>query len=209
LSVLDITGFFFHIRTQVTALVLRTSAFTWVTRDGLPQPFGDFICTGSECHICSKRICISTATFSITTATLSKPYCHFWRYQTTKHRANRNTLPDNQTQSQQKYVTKQPNTEPTEIRYQTTKHRANRNSGEVRLKLWYMIFHYSYISVKNKSNNRTQIPATEYRRNKIKRLLKKKRHNSKTRQNRDNTHENDKKDGYTKTTEHREKNAHE
>jgi hypothetical protein len=30
LSVLDITGFFFRIRTQVTALVLRTSAFTWV-----------------------------------------------------------------------------------------------------------------------------------------------------------------------------------
>jgi hypothetical protein len=58
-----------------------------------------------------------------------------------------------------------------------------------------MIFHYSYISVKNKSNNRTQISATEYRRNKIKRLLKKTRHNSKTRQNRDNTHENDKKDG--------------
>jgi hypothetical protein len=28
------------------------------------------------------------------------------RYQTTKHRANRNTLPDNQTQSQQKYVTR-------------------------------------------------------------------------------------------------------
>ena len=59
-----------------------------------------------------------------------------------------------------------------------------------------MIFHYSYISVKNKSNNRTQISATEYRRNKIKRLLKKKRHNSKTRQNRDNTHENDKKKKY-------------
>ena len=30
LPVLDITGFFFRIRTQVTALVLRTSAFTWV-----------------------------------------------------------------------------------------------------------------------------------------------------------------------------------
>ena len=30
LPVLDITGFFFHIRTQVTALVLHTSAFTWV-----------------------------------------------------------------------------------------------------------------------------------------------------------------------------------
>ena len=28
--VLDITGFFFRIRTQVTALVLRSSAFTWV-----------------------------------------------------------------------------------------------------------------------------------------------------------------------------------
>ena len=28
--VLDITGFFFCIRTQMTALVLRTSAFTWV-----------------------------------------------------------------------------------------------------------------------------------------------------------------------------------
>jgi hypothetical protein len=28
--VLDITGFFFRIRIQVTALVLRTSAFTWV-----------------------------------------------------------------------------------------------------------------------------------------------------------------------------------
>ena len=30
LLVLDITGFFFRIRTQVTALVLCTSAFTWV-----------------------------------------------------------------------------------------------------------------------------------------------------------------------------------
>ena len=30
LSVLDLTGFFFRIRTQVKALVLRTSAFTWV-----------------------------------------------------------------------------------------------------------------------------------------------------------------------------------
>jgi hypothetical protein len=30
LPVLDITGFFIRIRTQVTALVLRTSAFTWV-----------------------------------------------------------------------------------------------------------------------------------------------------------------------------------
>ena len=30
LPVLDITGFFFRIRTRVTALVLRTSAFTWV-----------------------------------------------------------------------------------------------------------------------------------------------------------------------------------
>jgi hypothetical protein len=28
--VLDITGFFFRMSTQVTALVLRTSAFTWV-----------------------------------------------------------------------------------------------------------------------------------------------------------------------------------
>jgi hypothetical protein len=77
LSVLDITGFFFHIRTQVTALVLRTSAFTRVTRDGLLQPFGDFICTGPECHISGKQISISTATFSVTTATLCKPYCQF------------------------------------------------------------------------------------------------------------------------------------
>jgi hypothetical protein len=30
LPVLDITGFFFRIHTHVTALVLRTSAFTWV-----------------------------------------------------------------------------------------------------------------------------------------------------------------------------------
>ena len=30
LPVLDTTGFFFRIRTQVTALVLRTSAFNWV-----------------------------------------------------------------------------------------------------------------------------------------------------------------------------------
>jgi hypothetical protein len=30
LPVLDITGFFFRNRTQVTALVLRTSAFIWV-----------------------------------------------------------------------------------------------------------------------------------------------------------------------------------
>jgi hypothetical protein len=30
LPVLDITGFFFRIRIQVTALVLRTLAFTWV-----------------------------------------------------------------------------------------------------------------------------------------------------------------------------------
>jgi hypothetical protein len=30
LPILDITGFFFRIRTQVTALVLRTLAFTWV-----------------------------------------------------------------------------------------------------------------------------------------------------------------------------------
>ena len=98
----------------------RLHSYHWTahTRDGLLQSFGDFICTGPECHICSKHISISTATFSITTATLCKPYCQFWRYQTTKHRANR-------------------------------------NSGEVRLKLCYMIFHYSYISVKNKSNNKT------------------------------------------------------
>ena len=32
----------------------------------------------------------------------------------------------------------------------------------------------------------------------------KKRQHPKTRQNRDNTHEHDKRDGYTKTTEHRE-----
>jgi hypothetical protein len=30
LPVLDITGFFFRNRTQVTALVLRTSTFIWV-----------------------------------------------------------------------------------------------------------------------------------------------------------------------------------
>ena len=42
------------------------------------------------------------------------------------------------------------------------------------------------------------IQSTEYRRNKVKGLFKK-RQNPKTRQNRDNTHENDKNDGYTKT----------
>jgi hypothetical protein len=98
----------------------RLHTFHWTahTRDGLLQPFGDFICTGPECHICSKQISISTTTFSITTATLCKPYWQFWCYQRAKHWANR-------------------------------------NSGEVRLKLCYMIFHYSYISVKNKSNNKT------------------------------------------------------
>jgi len=44
-----------------------------------------------------------------------------------------------------------------------------------------------------------------YQRNKVLKGIIKKRQNPKTRQNRDNTHENDKKDGYTKTTEHREK----
>ena len=96
----------------------RLHTFHWTahTRDGLLQPFGDFICTGPECHICSKQISISTATFSITTATLCKPYWQFWCYQTAKHWANR-------------------------------------NSGEVRLKLCYMIFHYSYIRVITKLPN--------------------------------------------------------
>ena len=61
-------------------------------------------------------------------------------------------------------------------RYQTTKHRANRNSGEIRLKLCYMIFHYSYISAKNKSNNKTtehKYRQQNTRRNKVKGLFKK------------------------------------
>jgi hypothetical protein len=50
LPVLDITGFFFRIRTQVTALVLRTSAFTWVRmrkRKPVISNTGRFFCFNS------------------------------------------------------------------------------------------------------------------------------------------------------------------
>ena len=59
LPVLDIKGFFFRIRTQVTALVLRTSAFTWVLmrkKKPVISKTGRFFCfnsTVSYTYFCS------------------------------------------------------------------------------------------------------------------------------------------------------------
>jgi hypothetical protein len=47
LPVLDLTGFFFRIRTQVKALVLHTSAFTWVLmrkKKSVTRPSPEYSC---------------------------------------------------------------------------------------------------------------------------------------------------------------------
>ena len=61
LSVLDITGFFFRIRTQVTTLVLRTSTFTWVLmrkKKPVISNTGRFFCVNSTVSYTNYCLCI-------------------------------------------------------------------------------------------------------------------------------------------------------